>query len=108
MTPACACLQDFLKERGIVVDSTTVIQQAAVTGLSDSNSESLHSLRHTSLALPGLVSYTISLSAAARGVLCSARSHFFATLSVQVWLRSIAIPRLQGEVLTNKTQVPPW
>jgi hypothetical protein len=32
-------LQDFLKARGIVVDRTTVIQQAAVTQLSDNNSE---------------------------------------------------------------------
>jgi hypothetical protein len=35
----CCVVQDFLKARGIVIDSTTVIQQAAVTGLSDSNSE---------------------------------------------------------------------
>lgn len=37
--PLFDCLQDFLKARGIVVDNTTVIQQAAVTGLSDSSSE---------------------------------------------------------------------
>lgn len=35
----CCAVQDFLKARGIVIDSTTVIQQAAVTGLSDSNSK---------------------------------------------------------------------
>lgn len=34
-----AAQQEFLRARGIVVDSTTVIQQAAVTSLSDSNSE---------------------------------------------------------------------
>jgi hypothetical protein len=42
--------QDFLKARGIVVDSTTVIQQAAVTGLSDSNSEFTEPARDTAYA----------------------------------------------------------
>lgn len=35
---AC-CLQDFLRSLGAVVDSTTVIQQASITRLTDSNSE---------------------------------------------------------------------
>jgi hypothetical protein len=39
-------LQDFLKACGIVVDRTTVIQQAAVTQLSDNNSE--HTQQHSS------------------------------------------------------------
>lgn len=34
-------LQEFLKARGIVINGTTVIQQAAVTQLSDNNSECL-------------------------------------------------------------------
>jgi hypothetical protein len=35
-------LQEFLRGLGIVVDTTTVIQQASITRLTDSDSEQLH------------------------------------------------------------------
>lgn len=58
--------QEFLKARGIVINSTTVIQQAAVTGLSDSNSKCqagslTHSAPDDSLAAATFINITLLL-----------------------------------------------
>jgi hypothetical protein len=100
-TPACACLQNLLKDLGIVVDSTTVIQQAAVTGLSDSNSESTapaHGVCTCGLCMM-LVSPHSHLSADARGILCSTSSNYTASPK-QEWLSLHLNPHLPEE--------PPW
>jgi len=44
-------LQEFLKARGIVINGTTVIQQAAVTQLSDNNSECPQGSQHPCMGL---------------------------------------------------------
>ncbi len=35
----CTCMQDILRSKGVVIDESTVIKQAQVTALADSNSE---------------------------------------------------------------------
>jgi hypothetical protein len=58
-------VQTFLRARGIVVDATTVIQQAAVTALADNNGEP------TSAYIPTDVNMLMSCKMATSTVLCN-------------------------------------